>query len=100
MGFIHFYTLIKQQNLIFYILHSILSKTKSDASNCGSLLRMKIDILTGLLLYIGSLNFSSVYRNFTLSFASFAVSVIRPSSSRHVYIKKYIYTDWKVLKFS
>lgn len=41
--------------------------------------------LTGSLLYSGSQNFSKVYRNLTLSFASLAVSVIRRSCSCQVY---------------
>ena len=39
--------------------------------------------LTGSLLYSGSQSFSKVYRKRTLSLASFAVSVMRRSSSCH-----------------
>lgn len=42
-------------------------------------------VLTGSLLYRGSQNFSRVYRNFTLSRASLARSVILLSCSCHCY---------------
>ena len=43
---------------------------------------MLSSIETGSLLYNGSQNFSKVYKNFTLSLASLAKSVIFLSSSR------------------
>jgi len=41
-------------------------------------------LLTGLARYNGSQALSSVYKNFTLSLASFAASVMRESKSLHV----------------